>query len=133
MRPTYTAVCERSAGWWAIRVVERPGIFTQARRLDLVESTVRDAIALFDDRPLDSFEVELRAVPPGGTEGVVTQAREARAEADAAQDAAGLAVRAAVVALTRQGVSMRDIGALLGLSHQRIGQLIGEVDRPATA
>jgi len=34
-----TALCERGGGWWAVRVPEIDGLYTQARRLDQVEFT----------------------------------------------------------------------------------------------
>ena len=36
----------RSGDWWAITVPELGGIFTQAKRLDQVESRAREAIAM---------------------------------------------------------------------------------------
>ena len=60
MRPTYTVNAERSGAWWAITVAELPGVFSQARRLDQIESMARDAIALWLDSPKDSFDVTVR-------------------------------------------------------------------------
>jgi predicted RNase H-like HicB family nuclease len=134
MNDTYTVVCERSDGWWAIRVRELPGVFTQVRRLDQAEAMARDAIAMFERRKADSFAVEVSAVPPSGTTKVVTRARRAREEAEAAQSVASDATMAAAVALVRGGLTVRDAGMLLGLSHQRIAQVIRsrvEVQGPA--
>lgn len=38
-----TAICRRANGWWAVEVPGIPGLFTQVRRLDQVETMVRDA------------------------------------------------------------------------------------------
>ena len=121
---TYHVVCERSDGWWAIRVQELPGVFTQVRRLDLAEGMARDAISTFQQRRADSFAVEVIAVPPSGTARVVTRARRAREDAEAAHSVASEVTVAAAVALVRGGLTVRDAGLLLGLSHQRIAQLI---------
>src|SRR5450759_835444 len=56
---TYTARARRSGAWWAIDVPDLPGVYSQARRLDGVESMARDAIALFLD--VDPATLELRA------------------------------------------------------------------------
>lgn len=56
---TYTAVCVRSGGWWAISVPQINGVHSQARRLDQVRATAREAIALMLDVPADSFDVEV--------------------------------------------------------------------------
>ena len=62
LRSTYTALAERGEAWWAIRVAELPGVFSQARRLDRVESMARDAISLLLEVPADSFDIEVREV-----------------------------------------------------------------------
>lgn len=120
---TYTAVAERSGGWWAIRVRELPGVFTQARRLDQVESTVRDAISIFLDVDPASFEVEVTEVLPDSTIDEVRAAREARVRAAIAQGAADAATRTAVYRLINSGLTVRDIGRVLGISPQRVSQL----------
>ena len=54
---------ERMAGSWAITVSGLPGVFSQAKRDDQVESMARDAIGLYLDTPRDSFDVVIREVP----------------------------------------------------------------------
>ena len=135
VRPGYTVTAERGEGWWAIRVVELPGVFSQARRLDRVEAMARDAIALLLDIPPDSFDVTVRQLLSHEVERVVAAAIKARAEALERQELASATSREAVRTLTRLGLPQRDIGRLLGLSHQRVGQLAGDdgrlTDRPA--
>ncbi|MEU7570251.1 hypothetical protein [Micromonospora sp. NPDC049240] len=89
----YTATCVRSGGWWAITVPEISGLFSQARRLDQVEGMAREAITLLLD--------------------VDPQAEES------AEEATITAVRA----LLAKGYTVRDAGALLGISAQRVSQL----------
>lgn len=131
VRPGYTATAERGEGWWAIRVVKLPGVFSQARRLDRVEGMARDAVALLLDIRPDSFDVTVRQVLSDEAERVVSAAIEARAEALERQELASATSREAVRTLTRLGLAQRDIGRLLGLSHQRVGQLAGD-DRHLT-
>lgn len=131
VRPTYTAMAERDNGWWAIRVAELPGVFSQARRLDRVEAMARDAIATLLDTPPDSFDVAVREVLSDEARQVVTAAIEARAVALERQELASTTSREAVRTLTRLGLPQRDIGRLLDLSHQRVGQLVSD-DRPGT-
>lgn len=123
MRPAYTVVVEPDHGWWAIRVAELPGVFSQARRLDRVEAMARDAVALLLDVAPDSFDLVVRERLSPEAESLVSVARAARAEASERQRAASEAARAAVRTLTRLGLPQRDIGHLLDLSHQRVSQL----------
>lgn len=123
VRPIYTAIVEPDQGWWAIRVAELPGVFSQAKRLERVETMARDAIALLLDIAPDSFDVVIRERLTPEAERVVADARQARAEAVERQRVASEKVREAVRTLTRLGLPQRDIGRLLDVSHQRVGQL----------
>lgn len=118
----YTAVCRRAGDWWAISVPEIKGVHTQARRLDQVEAMVRDAIALFFDVKPDSFDIEIKPeVPTEATE--ATAARKAAREAETWADKL---TRAAAAALLAKGYTVRDAGALLEISPQRVSQLTAD-------
>ena len=118
----YTATCTRSGSWWAISVPELRGVHSQARRLDQVEAMAREAIALMLDVRPDSFEVEVRPEVPR----VVARARQARAAQRQAEQSAEAATLSAARELLGQGYTVRDAGALLGISPQRISQLTGK-------
>ncbi|BCB85875.1 type II toxin-antitoxin system HicB family antitoxin [Phytohabitans suffuscus] len=126
---TYTAVCRRSGGWWAISVPELKGVHTQARRLDQAEGMARDAIALMLDVDPATVAVEVRPVLPE----VVSHALDARRAARQAEETAERATTAAVHSLLDQGYTVRDAGALLQLSPQRISQIAPGVRASAKA
>lgn len=46
MTNTFTALTERSEGWWSVQLKEDPGLLTQTRRLDQIADMVRDALEL---------------------------------------------------------------------------------------
>ncbi len=124
-RKSYTARCERSGDWWAISVPELRGVHTQARRLEKVESMVRDAIALLLDVPSDSFDVKLEPVLSRDLQKKVGRARKARDDAEALQHEAAIASADVASDLVRNAhLTVRDAGRVLGLSHQRIAQLL---------
>jgi hypothetical protein len=54
----------------------------------------------------------------------VEQARQAREQARNADRLALEQTRRAAAALTNRGISMRDAAAILGISHQRVHQLL---------
>ncbi len=122
-RKIYQARVERDGAWWYI-FVEDIGHSTQARRLDQVEGMVRDLVALVEDVPADGFDVDI-AVRLGDAQSAVDDAVAARRSAEATHRAALDATRAAAIALRESGLPLRDIGVLLGLTHQRISQLVG--------
>jgi predicted RNase H-like HicB family nuclease len=125
MRPVYTATAVRSGRWWAIEVPDVSGVYSQARRLNQVETMAREAIALILNVPEDSFDV--RVEPQIGTLGglahAIEEALRARQLAEEAQDASSAAMRHAVSEIRNSGYTARDAGMLLGVSNQRISQI----------
>ena len=124
-RDAYLTVARRVRGWWAVEVPALPGVFTQARNLDQVEGMARDAISVFLDVPVASVAVTVQCIPPAEARAEVEQALALRAEAERAQAAASASLRRAVAALAVAGLTNRDAGRLLEVSHQRIAQLAG--------
>jgi hypothetical protein len=102
---------------------------TQARSLAKIESLGRDLIATILDADEDAFDVAFEYVLPGESGDLVCQARGARAWLDAAQDLWQERSAAAAKALAEEGYSLRETAALLGLSHQRVDQILGSSER----
>jgi len=120
---SYTATCHRCERWWAIEI---PGVrfgYTQARRLDDVEHMARDLLSLMFEVPEDSFRVVVKPELGPELDGLVRRARRARARADEAARASAEANTAAVTGLLALGLTMREAGQILGLSHQRVAQI----------
>lgn len=124
VRARYTAVALRDGRWWAITVPEVDGVFSQARRLDRVEPTARDAISLMLEVPANSFDVEVveRHDPP--TQGVIDDILSIREAVAAMKLETGRKTRDAVLDLHKRGYPQRDIGRMVGISHQRVAQLL---------
>ena len=123
MAKTYRTIAERAGKCWTITVPEVP-VHTQAKRLDQVEAMAADALALvFDVDPAD-VEIELEVVLDADGRAALDLAAEARQAADASAAAASAAAQNAARTLHEQGLPMRDVGLIMGLSHQRVHQLI---------
>ena len=121
---TYTARSRRSGAWWAIDVPELPGVYSQARRLDRVESMARDAIALFLDVDPATLEIRVETNLPSDLRRDVDALGRLRAEADRVQAESSGAMRNLTHELLGRGLSVRDAAAILGISHQRVSQLV---------
>jgi predicted RNase H-like HicB family nuclease len=121
---TYTARARRSGSWWAIDVPELPGVYSQARRLDRVESMARDAIALFLDVDPATLEIRVETILPSEIRRDVDAVGRLRAEADRLQAESSGAMRHLTHELLGRGLSVRDAAAILGISHQRVSQLV---------
>lgn len=130
-RKRYTAVCERSGDWWAIHVPEAPGAFSQVRRLADAEAMARDAIAMLEGVPEDSFDLTVVTALPPDLAAEVDAAKELRETAERYQREATAAATAVVRTLVGQHhLRLRDVGVILSLSHQRVHQLLSASPPP---
>jgi hypothetical protein len=92
----------------------------------------RDAIALFLEVPDRSFDVTIEPVLPRDIEADLKAANGARSRADKAGREAMEAVRRVTRRLHDEaGLTVRDVGAILGVSHQRAQQLLHDSPREA--
>lgn len=125
-RPTYRVHCERDGRkYWFVRVPEVSGAFTQTRRLDEVEETARDVVALLLEAPHDSFDLEVEVHLPDAVDDKLARARDLRRHAEHEQAEATDLTREAARKLADRGLTVRDVGRILGVSFQRAQQLIG--------
>ena len=124
MNKTYAVQVSRDGRWWMIDIPEIDGL-TQARRIADVEQAARELVAVTLDVKLSEVAVEIRyqdvaGVPVGEQLNAINEekAEAARLEEDAAAKTSQL-----VRALVDQKVPVRDIGAMLGISFQRVHQI----------
>lgn len=129
-RTTYDVTTWREEGWWVIDIPVLD-LATQARRLDQVESIARDAVATWLDVSPNSFDV---LISPQFGEELTKRLAALRAERERAEQAQGRATaeaRQLAMSLHAEGLKVRDIGHMLGVSYQRAQQLIQESRRSA--
>lgn len=121
----YDAIATRDGKWWMISIPSIDGL-TQARRLSEATEMAREYIAVSQDIPLDAVGVDLRFAPIGDVDDVTDRVAAIAAERRqaAALEAEAIA-RATDLAhdLVAADVPIRDIGAILGVSYQRVHQL----------
>ena len=120
---TYTAICERVGHWWEVTV---PGIddVTQVRRLDQVEESVHSLVHLMTGVYPDDIRVEVHA--PAGVDDEVARARQLREQAEQASASSVELSRDVAHRLAAEGLPLRDIGRILGVSYQRAAQFVGK-------
>jgi hypothetical protein len=106
---------------------------TQARSLAKIGPMGSDLIATILDADHETFEVDIDYALPGETGDLVGHAKSARVWLDSAQLLWQERATVAARTLAGQGYSLRDIAVLLGLSHQRVDQLLdGHADDEQT-
>lgn len=122
----YEVHAHRQDRWWAIDVPALSAVHTQAAHWDDVETMAREAIALALDVDEADVEVVARPVIASDPDALNRLAEARNAATTAATDAHQAAVDAAVALVRREGLPMREAGRLLGLSHQRVHQLLAD-------
>jgi len=129
-KPTYTAVFEMDhTGWWYVSVPELPGCHSQGRTLARARERIREAVALWLDVDEEAFDLAEDVRLPEEARQVAADARAAREHAHQAQQDALATTKAAARTLARGGrLGVRDVAELLGMSHQRVAELLA--DRP---
>ena len=127
---SYKAVATHHPPWWAIEITEGlPDLMfahTQVRRLTAVERTAREVIASLTGVDPGEVEIEITIQMPAALAHVHAALTEAEETAqNAARSAREQRIRAARIARD-EGLTTRESALLLGVSHQRISQLINE-------
>jgi hypothetical protein len=126
---TYTAVASRGERWWVVRVLglgndPDEGLPTQARTLAEVEPMARDLVALWLEAAPDSFDITVQVELPDSVNDHLRRAKKYADEAAHAQAEAASERRLAARDLKEAGLTVRDVGFALGVSHQRAQQLL---------
>lgn len=128
----YTARYTLEHGRWLVEIVEIPQVHSFATTFAKARAHIRDALGLWlhveDPATLDIAD-ELAGVP-GDLADEVSEARRSRAQANQllarSQELTAEAARRLVKDV---GVSTRDAAELLGVSHQRVHQLLQQAHR----
>lgn len=116
----------REGRWWVAEVDGVPGGATEVRRLTELDTEVRDLLSGLLDLAEDEVELDYDFRPAFG-EDAADAWKHFLAERDELyrrQTELDEQRRTVVRALHDQGVSTRDLGELLDLSHQRVSQLL---------
>jgi hypothetical protein len=120
----YKTIARREGEWWVIEV-EGVGA-TQAKRLDQVEHMARDLIAVMQDEPNPAIELDVEVHVDDTLDRMVADSEQKLREGQAMVAEARAEKERIMRALQDRKLSVRDIGRLVGVSPQRVSQVIGE-------
>lgn len=120
---TYDVTARKSGPWWVLQAEAVPGAISQVKKLS--EATIiREAIAWVEG--IGEDEIEIRLVPHVDAEvdPLLAKYQAVTEQARLLEEERATLQRSLAVGLTSHGVSYRDAGQLLDVSHQRVGQLV---------
>lgn len=122
---SYRVVLERDeSGAWIARVPRVPGCHTYGRTLEQARRRIREALALWIE-DADAVELVEDVRLPAAARDAIRRSRRARSAAEARRlDAQAATAEAAQALVEELHLGVRDAGELLGLSHQRVQQLV---------
>jgi predicted RNase H-like HicB family nuclease len=124
-RGKYKVVFERDeTGAWIARLPAVPGCHTYGRTIDQARRRIREALVLWVDDAETSELVEDIRLPTHALK-AIRESRAARSRAENERAKAQSAMAATARALVKElNLGLRDAAELLGLSHQRVQQLV---------
>ncbi|QIX53097.1 hypothetical protein JYA75_27650 [Rhodococcus sp. PSBB066] len=116
-----TAQLTHDDGWWSVHVPEVDRT-TQARHLREVKEMTTDLVHIMTGTPEAEIEVDVQL--PDDLAAAVREVHQAQRAAEEARARAAEAQITAARALQQRGATLRDIGEVLGVSFQRVHQLV---------
>lgn len=126
---TYAVVATRDGSQWLADVPVLQGAHTYARTLEQLDRHVREVIVLvedLDESEMDDLQVDY-VYDIAGSKGRIKDAQDIRQRAAELAALSQAASTELVFALKEEArLSGRDIAAVVGMSHQRVHQIIAE-------
>jgi len=130
MGKTYQVVYTRNPdGWWTVQIPGNPGgvnCVSQGKSIKQARERVREALwaCLDDKRAADEAVFEEEIVAPGSLRSRIKKLRAAREKLALLEKESASETRDAVRALSDEGLTIRDAAEVLGISFQRVHQLL---------
>lgn len=120
----YVAVFEHDAdeNAWLVHIKGEDGCHTYGRTLRQATARIREALAVWLDRVPEDLVITPQY--PNDVAALATKVSRARYEASKAGAEAQETTIEAARHLSKMGLSRRDTADLLGISHQRVQQLL---------
>jgi hypothetical protein len=125
------AVAEWDGHSWIATLPSVPGAVTQAKRLDILPGRLAEVAKLMTGRNLDADRIRLEVrVADRNLDRVAREVADLEDELARVTEALAARRRQLVTELHDRGHTLRDIGAIARLSHQRVAQLLAESRTP---
>ncbi len=113
---------ERQADGWRVEVPQLDNFVTVAKRLDKISEQIKDLAHDLTGEERCNVIIKVEAIMPG----IICDleaAQEKSREAVRLQEEASAEIRDVVSRMRDEGLTMRDIAVLLGVTPQRVAQL----------
>jgi len=120
----YTVAYVRdAAGWWVATVRGVKGCHTQGRTIAEARRRIREALGLFVEGASEADLADQVQLPQRVRAAVKLHVQQAQKLVAARERAREATARAVSILAEELGLSVRDTGAVLGMTHQRVQQI----------
>ncbi len=124
---TYTAKVSREGDWWAILTTAGTRVIaTQTKRLEHAERIAGEAVALALDIVPGTFTIEVEIELPKDIAPSLKLLKKHNQEVATHQMQASKYSRDIATELAKRNYTVRDTGKIMGLSPQRVSQLLAD-------
>lgn len=120
---TVTARPGHNPKWWVL-VCDEARCVSQCRRLSQADAEMREAIAEFAGLPVDGFHIKVEVSLQGELDRVLDEFHQAQEQEKAVAQQLKEKSRQTAHALVQAGITQRDAAELMGISNQRVSQLV---------
>jgi len=125
--PAYSVVVSREDGLWVAVVEGLPAGATDVEKFEELPDAVRDVIASLQDIEPDSFWIDWHyRLGTQDLTALIENLREWDHLVEHAVRQRDATRRATIGSMRSAGLSYREIADVIGVSHQRVGQLVAE-------
>lgn len=114
----------RKRGRWLLSSDQHPAVVAQTTALAGAAEAFADAVTVAEGVEIDPAGITVVVDLPEEVLQRLENARLHRAAADSAAQQAALRSKEAAYAMAEMGISTRDIGWAIGLSYQRVAQIL---------
>ncbi len=122
---TFVVDAEYTGEWWVLQCREHPGAVTQVRRLEQA-SHIIEAISFVAGIDPESIDIHVEPRLPDDVAQLVASTLTLRQRAREMEANVSLDMRRSAHRLLAHGLSQRDAAVILGISYQRVHQLVSE-------
>lgn len=112
---------KREGKFWLIAIPELDGL-TQARKWDEIPQMAKEFISLMTQAKTEEIKIIIKNIEINNSP-IISNAIAARNTAKKAVEIANHLTKQAVLELRNDGITLSEVGAILGISHQRVSQL----------
>jgi len=121
---TVTAQRGKNTRRWILQATEAPGALSEVTNLNHAAAHMKEAISFVTGEPESEIEIELIPIVNPKVTTSLKKYKALKHKARTADKEAIKERKKAAIMLQKDGMTLRDIGAIFGLSHQRAQQII---------